>query len=87
MSKYHSLLNIFLKLFYFRDYVKYARKLGVIVKKSTNFVKCPSFSSEYLHISTGESCNFLFEVSFVIHNGDAYCKNKETEFKRIFEIE
>lgn len=56
-------------MIYFRNPVKYARKMGVKVGKGTHFVNCPSFSSEPWLISIGEKTNISSDVSFITHDG------------------
>lgn len=52
-----SIIRKFWKMLYFRNPVKYARKIGVEVGNGTHFVNCPSFSSEPWLISIGERTN------------------------------
>lgn len=56
-------------MLYFRNPVKYARKIGVEVGNGTHFVNCPSFSSEPWLISIGERTNISSDVSFITHDG------------------
>lgn len=68
----HTLFSIIRKLWkiiYFRNPVKYARKIGVEVGNGTHFVNCPSFSSEPWLISIGERTNISSGVSFITHDG------------------
>lgn len=64
-----SIIRKFWKMVYFRNPVKYARKIGVEVGNGTHFVNCPSFSSEQWLISIGERTNISSDVSFITHDG------------------
>ena len=64
-----SIIRKLWKMIYFRNPVKYARKMGVKVGKGTHFVNCPSFSSEPWLISIGEKTNISSDVSFITHDG------------------
>ena len=59
----------FLKIFYIRNKVEYARKLGVRIGKGSNFVSMPSFGSEPWIITIGDNVNVSSNVSFITHDG------------------
>lgn len=64
-----SIIRKFWKMVYFRNPVKYARKIGIEAGNGTHFVNCPSFSSEPWLISIGERTNISSDVSFITHDG------------------
>lgn len=64
-----SIIRLVWKVCFFRNPIKYARKIGVKVGKETHFVDCPSFSSEPWLISIGERTNISSDVSFITHDG------------------
>lgn len=57
------------KFVYFRNPVKYARKIEVTVGKGASFVDFSSYSSELWLINIGDSVSISSDVSFVTHYG------------------
>ena len=58
-----------MELVYFRNYVKFARKIGVKVGQGTRFVSCPSFSSEPWLIQIGDYTTLSSGVHLITHDG------------------
>lgn len=67
--KHFFISRIFWKIVYFRNPVKYARKIGVTIGEESNFVDFPSFSSEPWLISIGDRTRISSDVSFITHDG------------------
>lgn len=67
--KHFFISRIFWKIVYFRNPVKYARKIGVTIGEGSNFVDFPSFSSEPWLISIGDRTRISSDVSFITHDG------------------
>lgn len=66
---FESIKRLFWRIFFLRNPVKYARKIGVKVGNGTHFVNCPSFSSEPWLISIGDRTNISSDVAFITHDG------------------
>lgn len=72
----NSIRRLIWKICFFRNSVKFARKIGVNIGKETHFVDCPSFSSEPWLISIGDNTKISSEVAFVTHDGGRWVWDK-----------
>lgn len=93
MIKRHIYLirRLFWKVLYFRNHVKYAKKLGAKIGNGSQLVSCPSFSSEPWLISIGNNTNISSDVFFVTHDGGRWVLDhlypEEKPFYKIGKIE
>lgn len=70
-----------------RDYVKYARLLGVKVGENCKFMDNPCWGSEPFLISIGNHCLISSNVSFINHDGATWVfREKDCEFNNLYKF-